>query len=353
MRLAERLQRDWWRPGLTPLTAALWPLSLLYRAAAALDRRRQRAAGAGVQPPLPVPVLVVGNLIVGGAGKTPTVISLVQRLREAGFTPGVISRGYGRSDDALRAVTRDTPVTQAGDEPLLMHLRSGAPVWVGRDRVAAARALCAAHPQVDLLLSDDGLQHRRLPRQAELVVFDDRGAGNGHLLPAGPLREPLPAQWPAHTLALFNAAVPTVALPGFLARRRLAGAVLLQDWWRGAPPRLDSLHALRGRRVTAAAGMAHPRRFFDMLRAQGLELQELPLPDHHAFTTLPWPAGTADVLVTEKDAVKLPPGRFDHGRGTATRVWVVTLDFDLPAELVARLAALLRPAARPAHAPPP
>jgi tetraacyldisaccharide 4'-kinase len=99
--------------------------------------------------------------------------------------------------------------------------------------------------------------------------------------------------------------------------------------------------------------MAHPRRFFDMLRAEGLQLQELPLPDHHAFTALPWPAGTPEVLVTEKDAVKLRPERFEHGRDTATRVWVVTLDFDLPAELVAGLAALLRPAAPPAHAPPP
>lgn len=340
MRLAERLQRDWWRPGLTPLTAALWPLSLLYRAGAALDRRRQQTAAADVR--LPAPVLVVGNLIVGGAGKTPTVIALVRRLREAGFNPGVVSRGYGRQDDALRAVTRGAPAAAVGDEPLLVHLRSGAPVWVGRDRVAAARALCAAHPDVDLLLSDDGLQHRRLPRQAELVVFDERGAGNGRLLPAGPLREPLPPRWPPHTLALFNAPAPTVALPGFVARRRLAGATLLDAWWQGATPRLDHLHALRGRPVLAAAGMAHPQRFFDMLRGEGLQVQGLPLPDHHDFATLPWPADATDVLVTEKDAVKLRPGT-----GT-TRVWVVTLDFDLPAELVGGLAALLRPAARPA-----
>lgn len=341
MRLAERLQRDWWRPGLTPLTAALWPLSLLYRAGAALDRRHQQAAAQGVR--LPTPVLVVGNLIVGGAGKTPTVIALAQRLREAGFTPGVVSRGYGRADETLRAVTRDSSAAEVGDEPLLMHLRSGAPVWVGRDRVAAARALCEAHPEVDLLLSDDGLQHRRLPRAAELVLFDDRGAGNGHLLPAGPLREPLPAQWPAHTLALFNAARPPVALPGHLARRRLAGATLLEDWWQGAAPRLERLHALRGRTVPAAAGMAHPQRFFDMLRAEGLQVQGQPLPDHHDFAALPWDPRTADVLVTEKDAVKLRPGR-----AGSTRVWVVTLDFDLPDELVGRLASLLRPAARPA-----
>jgi tetraacyldisaccharide 4'-kinase len=345
MRLAERLQRDWWRPGLTPLTAALWPLSLLYRAGAALDRRRQQAAALGVD--LPVPVLVVGNLIVGGAGKTPTVIALAQRLREAGFHPGVISRGYGRADDTLRAVTRDSRAAEVGDEPLLMHLRSGAPVWVGRDRVAAAQALCAAHPEVNLLLSDDGLQHRRLPRRAELVVFDDRGAGNGRLLPAGPLREPLPAQWPPRTLALFNAARPPVALPGHLAQRRLAGATLLEDWWRGAAPSLERLHALRGRPVPAAAGMAHPQRFFDMLSAEGLQVQCLPLPDHHDFAALPWRAETPDVLVTEKDAVKLRPGT-----AGATRVWVVTLDFDLPDELVGRLASLLRPAVRPAlHAP--
>jgi tetraacyldisaccharide 4'-kinase len=346
MGLAKRLQRDWWRPGLTPLTAALLPLSWLYRAAAAWDRRRQQAAATATG--LPVPLLVVGNLIVGGAGKTPTVIALVQRLRDAGFTPGVISRGYGRADATLREVRRDCTPSEVGDEPLLVHLRSGAPVWVGRDRVAAARALCATHPGVDLLLSDDGLQHRRLPRRAELGVFDDRGAGNGRLLPAGPLREPLPAAWPPGTLALFNAARPSVALPGYLARRRLAGATLLDDWWQGAPPRLDLLHALAAKPVLAAAGMAHPQRFFDMLRAQGLQVSGLALPDHHDFAALPWPADAADVLVTEKDAVKLRPERCG-----ATRVWVVTLDFDLPAELVGRLASLLRPTARPAfHAPP-
>lgn len=335
MGLAERLQRDWWRPRLTALTAALWPLSQLYRVLSALDRLH-RARGA---LPLDVPVLVIGNLIVGGAGKTPTVIAISQALRARGWRPGIVSRGYGRRDDAVREVRPGSEPSEVGDEPLLMHLRTGLPVVVGRDRAAAARALRAAHPEVDLLISDDGLQHRRLARDVELVVFDERGVGNGCLLPAGPLREPLPSRWPAHRLVAYNAAAPSTPADGWTVLRRLAGAAPLDAWWQGAPPQRALLSTLRGRRLVAAAGMAHPRRFFDMLAAEGLRVDPLPLPDHHRFATLPWPRDTSDVIVTEKDAVKLRPERVGN-----VRVWVVTLDLQPPAGLVDRLDALLRAA---------
>ncbi|MCY7316827.1 MAG: tetraacyldisaccharide 4'-kinase, partial [Rubrivivax sp.] len=190
-RLEALLTRHWWQPQTTVLAALLWPLSLIYRLLLLWPRPQSRAA-------LPVPVLVVGNHVVGGAGKTPTVIALVQALQLAGRRPGVISRGHGRSTDAVRAVMPGDDAAAVGDEPLLIQRRCGVPVFVARRRIDAARALCAAHPEVDLIIADDGLQHRGLPRQAELRVFDERGVGNGHLLPAGPLREPLPRQLPAH-----------------------------------------------------------------------------------------------------------------------------------------------------------
>ncbi|MBX3634890.1 MAG: tetraacyldisaccharide 4'-kinase [Rubrivivax sp.] len=319
---SERLQRHWWRERPSLLAQALRPLSWLYRALAALHRllvRPQR---------LPVPVLVVGNLVVGGAGKTPTVIALVQALRDRGWHPGVVSRGYGRADEAQREVADGDGAAAVGDEPLLIRRRSGVPVWVGRDRVAAARALRAAHPEVDLIVADDGLQHRRLARDAECVVFDERGAGNGLLLPAGPLREPLPHRLPARRLVLYTGGAASTALPGALAQRRLAQAWPLAAWWRGQGGAAVPLQALQGRPLVAAAGIAAPQKFFAMLDAAGLRFEALPLPDHHDHATLPWPAD-AEVVTTEKDAVKLDPAR----PGMA-RVWVLPLDLALPAEVV-------------------
>jgi tetraacyldisaccharide 4'-kinase len=337
--LAERLQRDWWRPHLTPLTAALLPLTVLYALLAGLPRWAYRLGW--LRPSeLPVPVIVVGNQIVGGAGKTPTVMALVQALRAAGWTPGVISRGYGRDTHDVALVWRESPAAAAGDEPLLIHLRTGAPVAVGRDRVAAARTLCSAHPEVDVLISDDGLQHHRLPRQTQVLVFDERGAGNGWQLPAGPLRQPLAREQERATLVLYNATHPSTPLPGWVAQRRLSGAVSLQDWWRGVPASMPVLQALRDRPLLAAAGMAHPQRFFDSLAAQGLQVQPCVLPDHHPYATLPWPGNTADVVVTEKDAVKLDPARIGN-----TRVWVAALDFVLPTGFTDALLRLLPPRA--------
>jgi tetraacyldisaccharide 4'-kinase len=309
------------------LSWLLLPLSWCYRAAAALQRWGY-ASGVLRAERAPVPVIVVGNLVAGGAGKTPAVIALVQVLRQAGYVPGVISRGHGRSTRHAAAVRDDSAATEVGDEPLLIRRRTGAPVWVARRRIEAARGLCAAHPEVDVLVADDGLQHWRLQRELQLIVFDDRGVGNGLQLPAGPLRQPMPAWVPVNSHVLYNADAPSTAWTGSLVQRGLAGAVLLQDWWRGAAPDLAALRALRGRTLVAAAGLAAPQRFFGMLRDAGLQIQALPLGDHHAFTPLPWPEGTPEVVVTEKDAVKLPRDGI-----AGTRVWVVALDFRLPDEL--------------------
>lgn len=335
---SQRLQRAWLRRG--ALAWALSPVAVAYgllvRGRAALYRR-----GVLRSRRLPVPVLVVGNLIVGGAGKTPTVLAVVQRLQAAGWRPGVISRGHGRRGAAVLEVQPDTPAEACGDEPLLLRLRGGVPVVVGRDRWSAGAELLRRHPQVDLIVADDGLQHLALARDAQILVFDERGAGNGLLLPAGPLREPLPARLPPRSLALYNAPHASTPLPGTRARRSLAGAVSLREWWRGVPADPGRWQALRDRPLLAVAGIAQPARFFSMLEREGLRAQTLALPDHHDYAALPWPAGTPDVVLTEKDAVKLRG--IDAG---ATRIWVAPLDFVTSPEFDAALLDLLAGARR-------
>ena len=327
---ARALERAWWRPRPCLLSWLLWPLSLCYRALAALHRLASTPQRIGR------PVIVVGNLVVGGAGKTPTTIALVQLLRQRGWTPGVVSRGYGRAGDGLVEVGAHSEAAEVGDEPLLIHRRARVPVVVGRDRVAAAQWLCRTHPQIDVVVSDDGLQHHRLARDLQIVVFDERGVGNGLCLPAGPLREPLPAELPPHSLLLYNTAVASTPLPGSHATRRLAGVLPLAEWRQGLPA-ADGWHLLRGHRVRAVAGIAAPERFFAMLRAQGLELDAQALPDHDPLTTLPWPDDPAlDVLLTEKDAVKLR-----EGSTSKARVWVAPLDFEPDAAFAAAIERLL------------
>jgi tetraacyldisaccharide 4'-kinase len=330
------LLRHWWRPRRSGLVQLLRPLSWLYLALAAWHRHRSPARA------LPVPVIVVGNFVVGGAGKTPTVIALVRALAAAGWHPAVVSRGYARREAGVREVAAHDTAAAVGDEPLLIRRRTDVAVWVGRDRVAAARALCTAHPGVDVIVSDDGLQHHALPRCAELVVFDERGAGNGLLLPAGPLRQPLPRQMAAHARVVYTAGAASTALPGALAQRRLGAAWPLADWVAGDARAARPLDTLRGRPLLAVAGLAAPEKFFSMLEQAGLAITGVPLPDHHGYATLPWPAGTAEVVTTEKDAVKIDPARV----GT-TQVWVVPLDFALPAALVGELISWL-----PAPTPP-
>ena len=317
----------------------LRPLSWLFALLAATRRALYRSGIYRTQR-APRPVIVVGNLVAGGAGKTPVVIALVQLLRQMGHVPGVISRGHGgQATDAARLVTHDSKPTQVGDEPLMIHLRTGAPVAVARQRVSAAQTLCQAHPAVTVLVADDGLQHLALDRDIEVLVFDERGIGNGQLLPAGPLREHPPAATPARTLVVYSAGSKSTPLAGFIGWRRLGTICSLQDWWVSEAV-TSRVVRLRDRPLLAAAGLARPEGFFSMLQAQGLNIQRLPLPDHFDYATLPWPPDTADVIVTEKDAVKLRPQRLGQ-----TRVWVATLDFALPPDFQAALQRLLPPAA--------
>lgn len=288
------LQRAWLHRG--PLACLLWPLSLPYRALAALRRlayRRGWKASHGVG----LPVIVVGNVVAGGAGKTPVVMAVVRHLQARGLAVGVVSRGYGRRTQDGREVQADSDPRDVGDEALLVHRATGAPMVVDRDRVAAVRRLRAAHPELRFIVSDDGLQHLALQRDVEICVFDDRGVGNGWLLPAGPLREP----WPrACDIVLHTGERP--AFGGFAARRALADHALTQDG------RQVPLAELAGQaKVIALAGIAQPQRFFDMLRAGGINpAQCLALPDHYDFDSWSRPSGGPYTLIcTEKDAAKL------------------------------------------------
>lgn len=287
------LQRAWLDRG--PLARLLWPMSLLFGLLAALRRACYRRGWLAVER-IDVPVIVVGNVIAGGAGKTPVVMAIVQHLQARGIPVGVISRGHGRRTDDCREVRADSDPLDVGDEPALVRRSTGAPMFVARRRIDAARALRAAHPEVRAIVSDDGLQHQALARDIEICVFDDRGIGNGWLLPAGPLRE----HWPRPAdLVLHTGAHPAFA--GFTARRALADVALRSDGT-SIP-----LSALRNGPLIAVAAIASPQAFFAMLRARGLALSScIALPDHHGFED--WvhvPTAQATVLCTEKDAVKL------------------------------------------------
>lgn len=341
--LEQRLTRAWQRRG--PLAILLWPLSLLFGAVVALRRLAYRQGWRHSSHP-GVPVIVVGNRIAGGAGKTPVVIAIAAHLRQRGFSPGIISRGHGRTEvDAIRAAHASDAAVDVGDEPLLLALRTGVPVWVGRDRVATASALRAAHPAVDLILSDDGAQHLALARDIEVLVFDDRGAGNGWLLPAGPLREPLVVTSTAkHTLVLYSGSAGSTALAGSVSSRQLRGVVALDAWWAGQPATTEALAALAARATPAtawaAAGIAQPQRFFDLLAAAGVRVGTLALADHERYDWLPWPAAARDVIVTEKDAVKLRPERI-AAECPGLQIWVAPLDFRPEARFWLRLDAAL------------
>ena len=313
--MSARLLRAWQRRG--PLAALLWPLSRVYAALIALRRAAYRI-GLLRSERLPVPVLVVGNVVVGGAGKTPTVIALLRHLRAQGWTPGVISRGYGREGDACLEIRPDSPSSEAGDEPLLIARATRAPLVVGCSRVEAGRLLLAHHPEVDIVVCDDGMQHWALARDLTVVVFDERGTGNGWLLPAGLLREPWPTRpWGGSELLVLRTGRSGVAQPPLAparsggavhaAQRELAAeAVDTEGRWRALGDLAD-IAARDGCALGGLAGIAQPQRFFEMLRARGLALaHEVALPDHaDAATLLAALKPGVRWLCTEKDAIKL------------------------------------------------
>ena len=267
-------------------------------------RRWMYRAGLRSSVRLPVPVLVVGNLTVGGSGKTPLVLWIVHLLRGTGMSPGIVLRGYGSKASGSRCVVSGSAPARVGDEAVLLSQRSGCPVWVGIDRVAAARALLDANPRCDVLVCDDGLQHYRLARDFEIAVEDERGHGNGWLLPAGPLREPAGRRV---DVTIVNAAenVPLPVRYGVILRMQLVPARLYRIGSNGAADEVISPDSLRGRRLHAIAGIGSPQRFFATLRALGLDASSHAFPDHHPFSAadLEFPDCDA-VLMTEKDAVK-------------------------------------------------
>lgn len=313
------IERSWYRPNW--ITAALAPLTVLFVALAALRRAAYRSGWLPVQR-LSAPVLVVGNITVGGAGKTPLTLALAQLLQQQGWRPGIISRGYGGAAEGCLAVTADADPAQVGDEPLLLARRSACPVYVGRDRAAAGRALLAAHPQTDILLCDDGLQHYRLGRDVEIAVVDAvRGLGNGWRLPAGPLRE-APSRLATVDAVVLNGEGAVALTQPLQFRMQLRPGPC---WQLVNPARQRSAAALAGQRLAALAGIGHPARFFAMLSAMGLHFSEHPFPDHHAYTSADLAAIDADVIVvTEKDAVKLA------GCNDA-RIWALPVAAELPA----------------------
>lgn len=289
------LQRRWYRSA--PPPALLRPLSRCFGALAARRRQRQSASA----PRLPVPVVIVGNIAVGGAGKTPFVIWLVEQLRAGGWKPGVISRGYGGHAPRYPFPVRpDTDPAVCGDEPLLIVRRTGVAMVVDPQRLRAARLLIESG-LVDVIVADDGLQHYRLPRDLEICVVDGRrGLGNGWLLPAGPLREP-PQRLSETDLIVVNggewrapADVPSIAMH-----------LSLGDAWPLAGGVTMPLFRWRGRRVHAVAGIGHPQRYFDALTKEGIEVIPHAYPDHHPFRAADLAFGDdLPVLMTEKDAMK-------------------------------------------------
>lgn len=295
-------EQHWYR--LSALSLALWPASLLFRLLLELRRLGYRS-GVLRTLRLPVPVIVVGNLVAGGTGKTPLVLWLAAMLKRHGRSPGIVSRGYRGSATGPMEVSADSPFSLVGDEPLLLARAAVCPVWIGRDRFAAAAGLLGAHPGCDVLILDDGLQHYALARDIEIAVEDERGAGNGLLLPAGPLREPESRRVDAWVV---NAAPPRTHDPCF--RMDLRG-----DQFRRVAAPHDSMPAaaLAGKQLHAIAAIGNPKRFFDHLARLGLKSVNHAFPDHHAYRAGDLDFGDCDaLLMTGKDAVKCEAFAQEH-----------------------------------------
>jgi tetraacyldisaccharide 4'-kinase len=300
MSFADRLVAAWYAPHLTPLAAALAPLSVVFRVIVALRRALYRS-GLFRSQRLSVPAVVIGNVTVGGSGKTPLTMALARALKARGWRPGIVSRGYGGATGTPRAVDAGSSADEVGDEPVLLA-RTGMPVWVGRDRFAAAKALLDAHPECNVIVADDGLQHYSMARTVEIAVIDSsRGLGNGHMLPAGPLREP------ASRLDEVDAVVRLVRGPATRVSPRESTMSLSGDTFVrvNAPEIAAPAEMFRVAGVHAVAGIGHPQRFFEHLRALGIDADGHAFPDHHRFTPADLDFGqAAAILMTEKDAVK-------------------------------------------------
>jgi tetraacyldisaccharide 4'-kinase len=295
--LHQRLGAAWFSPRLTPLSVLLAPASLVF-VGATIVRRALYRCGVFSTERLPVPVVVVGNITVGGSGKTPLTIALASELARRGWHPGIVSRGYRAKNRAPRAVGVADDPDEVGDEPLLLA-RTGFPVWIGADRPAAARALLAAHPDRDVVIADDGLQHYALGRDIEIAVIDAaRGLGNGLPLPAGPLREPAARLGRVDAVVRLGGAARS---PGEFAMTLVGERFArVNDGTITADAGLFHSGA-----VHAIAGIGDPARFFAQLAALGIEATCHPFPDHHRYTAADLAfSGATAILMTEKDAVK-------------------------------------------------
>lgn len=317
MALIDTLESAWYGNGRTPWWTR--PVAVVYGVAIRL-RRRLYLAGLKRSVVLPVPVVVVGNLSVGGTGKTPCTIALVEELRKRGFRPGVVSRGYGGSQREPLLLGTSPDPRLVGDEPCLIAA-TGVPVAVGRDRPAAARLLIDAG--CDIVIADDGLQHYRLARDVEICVIDGvRRFGNGRLLPAGPLREPL-ARLERVDLRVCNGGT---AADGEYAMQLRGGDVVNLE---GGQRQL--LTALAGQKVHAVAAIGNPSRFFDSLRVAGIDVIAHPFADHHHFTLNDLAFNDSlPILMTDKDAVKCLPFAGSHW-------WRVPVSAALPEAFYAAL----------------
>lgn len=323
------IHRQWAKRGL--LALVLSPFSLLFLLGIKLRRSRI------VPVKLPVPVIVVGNIYVGGTGKTPVTIALVRELIKAGLHPGVVSRGYASSDaQTTRLVNCESKASDVGDEPLLIYRATQSPVAVNRHRVDAARALLKEHPEIDVIVSDDGLQHLRLARDVELAVVGARGLGNGWVLPSGPLREP-PSRLDTVDAIILNATQETLATrtPRFAATSQLGAVKNLATAKTCSINELSREIEEKKLKSEAFAGIALPSRFFSMLRAHDIDCKGVALPDHYDFKDNPFKATQADIIfITGKDAVKCAQ---NPEIANDKRLWVADLEMVLDHFLIDRI----------------
>jgi len=273
----------------------LWPAGLVFGLIVALRRLLYRLRIFSSTHP-GVPVIVVGNLTAGGSGKTPLVLRIAEILKEQRWRPGIVSRGYGGSTREPREASIASDPAEVGDEPMLLARRSGCPVWVAPDRVAACRVLREQHPECDVIISDDGLQHYALRRDVEICVVDPRGFGNGFLQPAGPLREP-PSRLSSVDAVISHACPAVSGYPMQLQGETLVRMTDARD--------VRAARTFAGQRVHAVAGIGDPKRFFLQLARFGIKVVPHPFPDHHPFRAADFDFGDSDpVVMTEKDAVK-------------------------------------------------
>ncbi|NOT17255.1 MAG: tetraacyldisaccharide 4'-kinase [Sulfuriferula sp.] len=325
------LQRQWTHT--TLWHGLLIPLSWLFAGISALRRTAYRL-GLLRTVKLPVPVIVVGNISVGGTGKTPLVIYLAQQLQQHGWRVGVISRGYGGNADTVTAVAAHSDPRIVGDEPLLIAQRTACPLYIGRNRPAAAHTLLAAHPDISLIISDDGLQHYALARDINIAVIDGaRGFGNNRRLPAGPLREPRTRLAQMNAIVINQTSSYHPSIPTAIAHytMQLCG----QQFTQLAHPRhTANAQNFIGKTIHAVAGIGNPQRFFDQLSAMGLTIIPHAFPDHHQYQPADFNFAntnlSAIIIMTEKDAVKCQTFANEQ-------MWGYAVDAQLPDTFIADL----------------